>query len=218
MEVKRTKGRQRIPIKKIEKESDCFATFSKRRLGLFKKASELSKLCKIDIGLVIFSPTGKPFSFFHPNVESVFGRTLSPIQGPNKSDAARLLEAHSRIRVSQINWMLERLGEQLEIENEREGQMEVLKAETCGEKWWENESIDKFGEEKVGQLTPDQVNITKLAKTVFHVQPLFQKYCSFLFQFGGRISKIALVYSRCLKLCITDPYFHVFRAIQKPFV
>ncbi|CAA0838210.1 Agamous-like MADS-box protein AGL61 [Striga hermonthica] len=132
MEVKRTKGRQRIPIKRIERESDCFATFSKRRLGLFRKASELSKLCSIDIGLVVFSPTGKPFSFFHPTAESVFGRALSPSRRPNNSDAARLVEAHARTRVDQLNWMLERLEEQLETETEREGRMEVLKAELTG--------------------------------------------------------------------------------------
>ncbi|XP_004977852.1 MADS-box transcription factor 47-like [Setaria italica] len=45
--------------------------FSKRRAGLFKKASELSILCGADIAAVVFSPADKAFSFGHPSVESI---------------------------------------------------------------------------------------------------------------------------------------------------
>jgi hypothetical protein len=38
-------------------------TFSKRRRGLFKKAEELSILCDAEVGLVVFSATGKLFHF-----------------------------------------------------------------------------------------------------------------------------------------------------------
>jgi len=55
--------RSRIQIKKIENISARQVTFSKRRRGLFKKAQELSTLCDAQIGLIVFSSTGKLHTF-----------------------------------------------------------------------------------------------------------------------------------------------------------
>ncbi|XP_022728549.1 MADS-box protein CMB2-like [Durio zibethinus] len=43
--TRRSRGRQRIEIKKLEDKSKRQVTFSKRRRGLFNKAKELSTLC-----------------------------------------------------------------------------------------------------------------------------------------------------------------------------
>ncbi|RXH92657.1 hypothetical protein DVH24_033553 [Malus domestica] len=55
--------REKIKIRKI----DCWparqVTFSKRRRGIFKKAGELSILCESEVGVIIFSQTGKLFDF-----------------------------------------------------------------------------------------------------------------------------------------------------------
>ncbi|WCJ38793.1 MADS-box transcription factor 2 [Euphorbia peplus] len=56
-------GRKKIAIKPIEEKSIRQVTFSKRRNGLFKKARELSVLCDIEIGVVIFSGSGKLYQF-----------------------------------------------------------------------------------------------------------------------------------------------------------
>nr|ASZ79973.1 MADS62 [Bambusa multiplex] len=48
-------GRVKLPIKRIENNTNRQVTFSKRRNGLIKKAYELSVLCDIDIALIIFS-------------------------------------------------------------------------------------------------------------------------------------------------------------------
>ncbi|XP_019226246.1 PREDICTED: MADS-box protein JOINTLESS-like isoform X2 [Nicotiana attenuata] len=55
--------RQKIQIKKIDNLTARQVTFSKRRRGLFKKAQELSTLCDADIGLIVFSATGKLFDY-----------------------------------------------------------------------------------------------------------------------------------------------------------
>ncbi|KNA07339.1 hypothetical protein SOVF_172860 [Spinacia oleracea] len=55
--------RQRIQIKKIDNVTARQVTFSKRRRGLIKKAHELSTLCDAEIGLIVFSSTGKLFEF-----------------------------------------------------------------------------------------------------------------------------------------------------------
>jgi hypothetical protein len=55
--------RERIAIRRIDNLAARQVTFSKRRKGLFKKAQELSILCDADVGLVVFSATGKLFNF-----------------------------------------------------------------------------------------------------------------------------------------------------------
>jgi hypothetical protein len=52
------KGRRKIEMKKMSNQSNLQVTFSKRRSGIFKKASELSTLCGVDLALVGFSPSG----------------------------------------------------------------------------------------------------------------------------------------------------------------
>ncbi|XP_010522059.1 PREDICTED: protein TRANSPARENT TESTA 16 isoform X2 [Tarenaya hassleriana] len=52
-------GRGKIEIKRIENQTARQVTFSKRRSGLLKKTHELSVLCDAQIGLIIFSGTGK---------------------------------------------------------------------------------------------------------------------------------------------------------------
>ncbi|XP_061348622.1 MADS-box protein SVP-like [Gastrolobium bilobum] len=56
-------ARRKIKIKKIDNVTARQVTFSKRRRGIFKKAEELSVLCDAEVGLVIFSATGKLFEY-----------------------------------------------------------------------------------------------------------------------------------------------------------
>ncbi|EAZ25859.1 hypothetical protein OsJ_09699 [Oryza sativa Japonica Group] len=58
-----TGKRERIAIRRIDNLAARQVTFSKRRRGLFKKAEELSILCDAEVGLVVFSATGKLFQF-----------------------------------------------------------------------------------------------------------------------------------------------------------
>ncbi|KAL5810152.1 hypothetical protein ACOSQ4_026720 [Xanthoceras sorbifolium] len=52
-------GRVKVPLKKVENKTYRHVSFSKRKNGLVKKAYELSTLCDVDVGLIIFSPAGK---------------------------------------------------------------------------------------------------------------------------------------------------------------
>lgn len=61
-------GRGKIEIKKIENPTNRQVTFSKRRGGLLKKANELAILCDAQVGVVIFSSTGKMFEYCSPHV------------------------------------------------------------------------------------------------------------------------------------------------------
>lgn len=49
-------------------------TFSKRRKGLLKKARELGILCDAEVGVIIFSSTGKRYEFGSSGMKSVIER------------------------------------------------------------------------------------------------------------------------------------------------
>ncbi|RZC86092.1 hypothetical protein C5167_026764 [Papaver somniferum] len=56
-------GRGKTVMRRIENTTSRQVTFSKRRNGLLKKASELSVLCDGEIALIVFSSTGKLYEF-----------------------------------------------------------------------------------------------------------------------------------------------------------
>lgn len=60
-------GRKKLEIKPIEGKTARQVTFSKRRSGLLKKAKELSILCDLEIGAVIFSCRGKLYQYCSKN-------------------------------------------------------------------------------------------------------------------------------------------------------
>ncbi|XP_030943297.1 MADS-box protein JOINTLESS-like isoform X2 [Quercus lobata] len=66
--------RRKIQIKKIDNTTARQVTFSKRRRGLFKKAFELSTLCDAEIGLMVFSETGKLFEYASSSMQQVIER------------------------------------------------------------------------------------------------------------------------------------------------
>ncbi|KAL8261638.1 hypothetical protein R6Q59_025687 [Mikania micrantha] len=71
---RKTMGRGRIEIKKIENVSSRQVTFSKRRAGLMKKAKELAILCDAEVGVVIFSSTGKLYEFASSPMQNIISR------------------------------------------------------------------------------------------------------------------------------------------------
>ncbi|KAG7636182.1 MADS-box transcription factor ANR1 [Arabidopsis thaliana] len=56
-------GRGKIVIRRIDNSTSRQVTFSKRRSGLLKKAKELSILCDAEVGVIIFSSTGKLYDY-----------------------------------------------------------------------------------------------------------------------------------------------------------
>ncbi|KAG8097131.1 hypothetical protein GUJ93_ZPchr0013g35158 [Zizania palustris] len=69
--------RERIAIRRIDNLAARQVTFSKRRRGLFKKAEELSILCDAEVGLVVFSATGKLLQFASTSMKQIIDRYKS---------------------------------------------------------------------------------------------------------------------------------------------
>ncbi|XP_076925221.1 agamous-like MADS-box protein AGL29 [Bidens hawaiensis] len=72
-----SRGRQRIELRLIENIRDRAVTLSKRRSGLFKKASELATLCGPQIVIIVFTISGKPLAFGSPRIPDVTSKFLS---------------------------------------------------------------------------------------------------------------------------------------------
>ncbi|CAI9785306.1 unnamed protein product [Fraxinus pennsylvanica] len=56
-------GRGKVQMKRIENKINRQVTFSKRRVGLLKKAHEISVLCDAEVALICFSYKGKLFEY-----------------------------------------------------------------------------------------------------------------------------------------------------------
>ncbi|XP_065868804.1 agamous-like MADS-box protein AGL65 [Euphorbia lathyris] len=56
-------GRKKLDIARLDSVKARQVKYSKRKVGLLKKAKELSILCDVDVAVVMFSPSGKPTHF-----------------------------------------------------------------------------------------------------------------------------------------------------------
>ncbi|XP_030470730.2 agamous-like MADS-box protein AGL29 [Syzygium oleosum] len=122
-------GRRKIEIEMVTDSSTRQVTFSKRRTGLFKKANELAILCAVQIAIIVFSPGGKPFSFGHPNVESIVHRFRNQEQTPDEG-TSKDAESHDKSMTDDnLNQRLLDLLKRLNAEEKRGETLEkVVKA------------------------------------------------------------------------------------------
>nr|ASZ79987.1 MADS47 [Bambusa oldhamii] len=87
--------RERILIRRIDNLAARQVTFSKRRRGVFKKAEELSILCDAEVGLVVFSATGKLFQFASSSMKQTIDRYNSHSKTLQKADEPSQLDLHA---------------------------------------------------------------------------------------------------------------------------
>ncbi|KAL9457593.1 hypothetical protein AB3S75_006607 [Citrus x aurantiifolia] len=70
-------GRRKLLMQKIDNYPALQVTYTKRRDGIVKKAKELSVLCDTDVGLLMFSPSGKLTKYSSSRrIEDIFLRFI----------------------------------------------------------------------------------------------------------------------------------------------
>ncbi|KAF0902092.1 hypothetical protein E2562_012872 [Oryza meyeriana var. granulata] len=150
-------GRQRIEIRRIEDGERRQVTFSKRRTGLFKKASELSTLCGASVAVVAFSKAGNVFGFGEPSVDAVL-RHYVPLPG----DGAGAVPAPAHVEDSDAPGpeeldALRRAAEQTkaqvaaEQERMRDVADKITQAMADRQFWWEAD-VEALGEAELPEF------------------------------------------------------------------
>ncbi|CAH8382586.1 unnamed protein product [Eruca vesicaria subsp. sativa] len=127
------KGRKKIEIVKMDNDANIQVTFSKRRQSLFKKASELCTLCGVGMGVIVFSPGQKVFSFGTPDVRSVINNFQNHNHNP-------LIYSNDGLNpaIQNLNSILSQEVETLEIEKRRREVLdEIRKKREETKKSWE---------------------------------------------------------------------------------
>ncbi|CAH8546253.1 unnamed protein product [Heterobilharzia americana] len=87
-------GRKKILIKKIADERNRQVTFTKRKLGLMKKAYELSILCDCEIALIVFTSSQKLFQYASSDMDKILLRYTEfnePHESKTNRDIAELI-------------------------------------------------------------------------------------------------------------------------------
>ncbi|XP_055814802.1 agamous-like MADS-box protein AGL62 [Solanum dulcamara] len=136
--TRRSMGRQRVDMVKMKKESNLQVTFSKRRAGLFKKASELCTLCGAEIAIVVFSPGNKVFSFGHPSVDTLVERFLGGnLPPPNNDVHNQLIVSHRNAGLRELNAKLTNIEGVLQMEKNRGESLKEIRRRANG-RWWES--------------------------------------------------------------------------------
>ncbi|XP_057465742.1 formin-like protein 7 [Actinidia eriantha] len=171
MAERKTRGRQRVAMAKMENESNLQVTFSKRRSGLFKKASELSILCGAEVAIIVFSPGSKAFSFGHPSVDAVIDRFLTGNQVP-PNVTNQLVEAQRNAAVRDMNVRLMQVQEMLEAERKRGAELDQERAASRSQRPWEA-PIHELGLEQLEQLKAAMEHLRD--NVALHVEKLMQE-------------------------------------------
>ena len=141
---KKSIGHKKIEIKKIDKASNRQVTFSKRRQGLFKKASELCVLCDAHVAMVVFSPADKLFCFGQPNIDTILNSYINETTEFEFEDSKSLGNSST---YEEYNRQYEEALKMLELEKKKLADVKILNKSD----WW-NDSIDDMSIEELEQF------------------------------------------------------------------
>ncbi|KAI4312283.1 hypothetical protein MLD38_037108 [Melastoma candidum] len=133
---KTTRGRRKVEMKPIENKSDRLVTFSKRRAGIYRKANELAVLCHVNLAIVIFSPSGKPFAFASPSFYSIVHRFTG--RNPSRGDLPNGLPSINREEATRRNEEFNELKALVGSRKVREKELRLKAREKRAKGWWDD--------------------------------------------------------------------------------
>ncbi|KAK4485279.1 hypothetical protein RD792_007911 [Penstemon davidsonii] len=156
--ARKGKGRQKINIEKIENENNLQVTFSKRRVGLFKKASELATLTGAELLVIFFSLSGKGHAFAHPDIETISNKYHGQNQNQNQNQNQPSTETDLYLitqrnnNKTQITQELVQMENQLELEKKKAKELEMDNLETRNQGYWSRPCVLELRKNDVADL------------------------------------------------------------------
>ncbi|KAI3738714.1 hypothetical protein L2E82_28821 [Cichorium intybus] len=164
--MKKTKGRQKIEMKKIEETNRRQVAFSKRRTGLFKKASEICVLTGAEIAILVSSPGGRFFAFGHPNPDVLFDRYLNnnnkdyaTTNNITRADTGATKNSTLPLPTINFNQHYVEFSRELEAEKKRTETTPVSSGGSC----WFDKPVDEMDMEELQRYL---CSLEELKKTV----------------------------------------------------
>lgn len=148
--LKKTQGRKKIEIKRIENTSNKQVTFSKRRAGLFKKAGELSVLCGAHMAVIVFSSANKVFCYGHPDIHAViesYQNGLSSVVGADDKAQEVLIAEYNKLceeKHKEEEELKKKMAEAKAEASEKKTMMEMGMSgdQVLNEGFWWDEPVD----------------------------------------------------------------------------
>ncbi|NP_001288330.1 MADS-box transcription factor 27-like [Brachypodium distachyon] len=126
-------GRGKIVIRRIDNSTSRQVTFSKRRNGIFKKAKELAILCDAEVGLMIFSSTGRLYEYSSTSMKSVIDR-----YGKTKDEQQVVANPNSELKF----WQREAASLRQQLHNLQENHRQLMGEDLSGLNVKELQSIE----------------------------------------------------------------------------
>ncbi|XP_057723502.1 MADS-box transcription factor 4-like [Arachis stenosperma] len=140
--IKKTKGRQKREIKRIENKKNCQIAFTKRKDGLLKKANEIKSLCDAGVDLIIYSSSGKAYYYGDSSLKTI-KMALSNEQQPQNSNQlfGYIMEEMSRKDMHNLVKKNDSLVDRLNAEKERaetlSNILKTIKTDNSTTNWWD---------------------------------------------------------------------------------
>ncbi|KAL5062569.1 hypothetical protein RYX36_024306, partial [Vicia faba] len=142
-------------IKKVEKSDMCRVAFSKHKLGLFNKVTELSILCKAKTAMIITSPNDKIYACGYPNPEAVINHFIGMENHVINNETRRQDEETIEILSLQEKELLEQL------QQEKKNLQDAIEAKDKSSNfpnWWDY-SIDDMSLESLEEYKASLENL-----------------------------------------------------------
>ncbi|QCE02332.1 MADS-box transcription factor [Vigna unguiculata] len=141
--------RSKIEMKEVEQRNRRCVTFSKRKLGLFNKLTELSLLCRAETALIIISQNGNVYSCGYPTTDAVLRRYITGASS-EQCRGARRREQEEFLEKQRLEY--ESVQDELKEKQKQLKEMkEAQKNSSCFVSWW-NLSTDNMGMEDLEQF------------------------------------------------------------------